>query len=165
MSTEQPITSPPPKRRFSWTSVLLIVSLALNVFVLGAGAARFFFPPPPERYVGATYAQLVPRRFLGDLDRERRRELLKVLRKYTTDFRDSRKAAQQISEDLALALEAEPYDQLKVAAAIQAYADTGIQLVSHGQQATLDFVSQLSPAERKMMAVRLRERGHAHHRR
>lgn len=153
---------PKPKRRFSWTSVLLIGSLALNVFVLSAGAARFFFPPPPERFVGATYAQLVPRRFLADLERERRKELLAVLRKYARDFRDSRFDARKFSAQLADALENEPYDQQKVAAAVQAYATTGNQLVSHGQKAAMDFVSMLTPAERKMMAGRLRERARHH---
>ena len=163
MTAEQPAASPNPKRRVTWTSALLIASLALNVFVLGAGAARFFFPPPPERFVGATYAQLVPRRFLADLDRQRRKELLAILRKYTTDFRDSRLAARQFSAALADAMETEPYDQQKVAAAIQAYAETGNQLVSHGQKAAMDFISVLTAEERKMMAVRLRERARFHH--
>jgi uncharacterized membrane protein len=131
--------------------------------VLSAGAARFFFPPPPERYVGATYAQLVPRRFLADLDRERRKELLAVLRKYTRDFRDSRLDARKHSAHLADALEVEPYDPQQVAKAIQDYADTGNKLVSHGQKATLEFVALLSPQERKMMATRLRQRD-SHHR-
>ena len=147
MTLEQPQAPLPPKRWFNWTSAVLIASLALNVFVLSAGAARFFFPPPP------------------DLDRERRKELLAVLRKYARDFRDSRLDARKHSARLADALEAEPYDQQLVAAAIQAYADTGNQLVSHGQKATLDFVAMLSPEERKMMATRLRQRDSHRHRR
>lgn len=152
-----------PRRRFSWISVLLVASLALNAFVLAAGAARLMFPPPPERFVGATYAQLVPRRFLSDLDRERRLELLAVLRKYRGDFAEGRLAARKFSAELADALEAEPYDVQKVAAAIQAYADTGNTLVSHGQRAASDFVSMLTPRERVMMAKRLRQRARLNH--
>lgn len=152
-----------PRRRFSWISALLVASLALNVFVLAAGAARLMFPPPRERFVGATYAQLVPRRFLSDLDRERRLELLAVLRKYRDDFAEGRLAARKFSAELADALEAEPYDVQKVAAAIQAYADTGNKLVSHGQRATMDFVSMLTPKERVMMAERLRQRARLDH--
>ncbi len=69
-----------------------------------------------------------------------------------------------IRRNLADALEVEPYDQQLVAAAIQAYADTGNQLVSHGQKAAMDFVSMLTPGERKMMATRLRQRDRHHHR-
>lgn len=162
MTAEQ--VPPRPRWRFSWTSALLVGSLALNVFVLSAGAARFFFPPPPERFVGATYAQLVPRRFLADLDGQRRKELLAVLRKYARDFRDSRLDARKFSAQLADALENEPYDQRLVAAAIDAYAGSGNQLVSHGRDAAMDFVSKLTPGERKLMAVHLRQRDRPRHR-
>jgi hypothetical protein len=147
-----------PVARSRWWSALLIGSLAINLLIGGAISARFFFPPPPERFVGATYAQLVPRRFLGDLDRPRRLELLAVLRQYRKDFTDSRKAAMLMSASLADALDADPYDPAKADAAVKAYAATGNELVAHGATAALDFIAHLSPDERKMMAKRLRER-------
>lgn len=157
MSAE-PVTSGPPRRRLNWWSVLLVVSLALNVFVIGAAAARLMFPPPPERFVGATYAQIVPRRFLSDLDRDRRHELLALLRQYRDDFSEGRLAARQITVALADALETEPYDAKKAEAAIGLYAETGNKLVSHGQRAALQFISVLTPEERKLMALHLRNR-------
>lgn len=159
---------PPPAapRRFSWWMVLLTASLAVNLLIGGAIGARLFFPPPPERFVGATYAQLVPRHFFGDLDRPRRMELLAVLRQYRKDFSQARKSAAELSAKLADALETDPYDPGKVEAAVQGYADTGNQLVARGTAATLDFISHLTPEERKMMALRLRQRAHMddHHR-
>ena len=149
---------PPAPRRFTWKRLLLVVSLALNLFVLGAGAARLVFPPPHERFVGSTYAQLVPRRFLMDLGHDRRHELLAVLRKYGKSYADARLAARQHSVDLADALEKDPYDPASVEAAIAAYAKTGNDLVGQGQAAALDFITNLTPDERKMMAERLRQR-------
>lgn len=154
MSTEAP--APRPRRRL-WT-IVLVLSLALNLLVGGAIAARFFFPPPPERFIGASYAQLVPRKFLAGLDRARRGELLAVLRQYRDEFHDGRLAARMLSAELATALDTEPYDEEKVKQAVQAYAKTGNELVAHGANAALDFIAKLTPEERKSMAARLRER-------
>lgn len=137
---------------------LLIASLALNLLIGGAAAARFLTHEPRERFIGASYAQLIPRRFLGDLDKARRAELLGVLQSYRTDFRDGRKAAKIASTKLADALEKDPFVQAAVDAAIQDYAGTGNKLVARGAEAALDFVSRLTPDERRKMAERLRQR-------
>jgi uncharacterized membrane protein len=165
MSVEVNEPTATPSGWSRWWSILLIASLAINLLIGGAVATRFFFRPPPERFVGASYAQLVPRRFLGDLDRARRLELLSVLKQYRKDFSDNRKAAMLASAQLADALEAVPYDQKKVDVAVQGYSATGNQMVASGATAALDFISRLSPDERKMMAQRLRERARVDDRR
>ena len=140
-----------------WKTILL-ASLALNLLIGGAIATRFFMHGPQERLVGASYAQLVPRRFLMDLTKERRGELLGVLRVYRPDFREGHKAARLASGRLADALQQEPYDPAAAAAVIDAYATNGISLVQRGAAAAKDFISKLSPEERRLMAERLRQR-------
>ena len=158
MSADLTPSTPQPAAPSRWWGVLLVGSLALNLLVGGAVATRFIMGPPHERFTGASYTQLVPRRFLSDLDQERRRVLLDVLKQYRKDFSEGRKSAKLQSAKLADALEAEPYDVTKVEEAVKAYADGGTAMVAHGATAALDFISRLSPEERRMMAERLRQR-------
>jgi uncharacterized membrane protein len=159
MTTELPPAIAPAKGPMPrvWKTVL-VVSLALNLLIGGAAVARFFTHEPHERFIGASYAQLVPRRFFADLGKERRGELLGILRQYRQDFTDGRTAAKRASVKLADALEASPYDAEKVTAAIQDYAATGHHLVDRGTAAAVDFLGRLTEQERHMMALRLRQR-------
>lgn len=137
---------------------LLVASLALNLLIGGAVATRVVTHGPPERFMGASYAQLVPRRFLADLDKERRGELLKMLRTYRPDFHNGKMAARLASVKLADALLTDPYDVAAVTAAIDEYAAAGHTLVGRGGDAAKEFIARLTPEERRKMAARLRQR-------
>jgi uncharacterized membrane protein len=153
-----PRSASPPSR---WWTVLLIVSLALNVLVGAATATRFFVKERTERVTGAGYIQLVPRKFLADLPRERRRELLAVFREFRDEFRDGRKAARESAAKLADALESEPYDAAAVQAVADEFARSGTGMIAHGTKAAVQFVGRLTPDERRQLALRIRERAAA----
>jgi uncharacterized membrane protein len=154
-------TSPAPaaKRRWSWWSVLLVASLALNMLIGGAVAARYLFPERVDRMSGLNFAQLLPRRFFGDLSRERRRELVDILKTHRDGIRGGREAMRAATLKIADALEAEPYDAMAAEAAIKGFSDTGSGIVADGAKAALDVLARLTPEERKLLAQRLRERG------
>jgi uncharacterized membrane protein len=154
-----------PKRRWriSWWSILLVVSLALNLLVGGAVAARFFFHPPIERLTGASYLQLVPRRFFIDMDRQRRDELLSLLRSYRDRFREGQKRTRDVAGSLADALDASPYDEAKVRTIVETFATNGSELLNLSTEAAMDFISRLTPEERARLAQRIRERASMRH--
>src|SRR5205814_5285705 len=83
-----------------WWMALLVLSLALNLLVAGALAVRFFAPEHFERYTGASYSPLIPRKFLSDLPADRRKELGDLLRRsrgeFHNDFAEMRKVAGQL---------------------------------------------------------------------
>jgi uncharacterized membrane protein len=157
MTDASPAT--PPKSRRSWWGALLVASLALNLLIGGAVAARFIFPERIERMAGLNFAQLLPRRFFGDLSRERRRELLDILKTYRNGFRGGRQAMQAATLKIADALAAEPYDPKAAEAAIKGFTDIGNGIVADGAKAAMDVLNRLAPEERKLLAQRLRERG------
>ncbi len=164
MSAEQPASNEverPASRPSRWWTVLLIVSLAFNVLIGAATATRFFVKERTERVTGAGYIQMVPRKFLADLPRERRRELLAVFREFRDEFRDGRNAARESAAKLAGALEAEPYDAAAVKAVADEFARSGTGMIAHGVEATMQFVARLTPEERKQLALRIRERAAA----
>lgn len=168
MSTDQPAGGQagagqgrPASRPSRWLTILLIVSLAFNVLIGAAAATRFFVKERIERVTGAGYIQLVPRKFLADLPRERRRELLAVFREFRDEFRDGRKAARESAVKLADTLEAEPYDAAAVRTVADEFARSGTGMIAHGVEAALQFVARLTPDERRQLALRIRERAAA----
>ena len=151
--------SNPPARRWNWLKIALIASLAVNLLFGGAAVARFVAGDAPVRFAMLSQVQLVPRKFLGELDGERRRELLDVIRPYNKTFRDGRRTVRAEIVGIAEALEAEPYDAAKVAAAVNRFSAESVALVNEGGQAALDMFAKLTPEERKLLAKHLRLRG------
>lgn len=160
MNAEPPATAA-PSRPSRWWKALLIASLAFNVLIGATVATRFFVKERIERVTGAGYIQLVPRKFLADLPGERRRELLAVFREFRDEFRDGRQAARDSAAKLADALDAEPYDAAAVKAVTDEFARSGSGLIGHGVEAALQFMAKLTPAERRQLALRIRERAAA----
>jgi hypothetical protein len=141
-----------------WPMALLVVSLALNLIVAGALAVRFFAPERFERYTGSGYSSLIPRKFLSDLPADRRKELGDLLRRNRGEFRKDFAEMRKLATQLADALEREPYDEAAAVAAIQAHAKVVDGMIDRGAAVTIDIVHRLSPAERKLLAGRIRER-------
>lgn len=160
-----PVAPPPPNgtanTRFNGLKILLIVSLGLNLLFVGGGIARFISHGPPERMSGISQMQLIPRKFLGELDRGRRAELMKVFKEFAPAFREGRKAVREEAVKMAAALDAEPYDAASVKAAIEAYSGRSSALASDGGKAALALIDRLSADERKLLArhIRLRDEG------
>lgn len=146
---------------FPWLKVLLVVSLALNLLLLGGAAARHFTQGAPERITGMSNMQMIPRKFLSELDRRRRAELLAVLRGYRDEFRAHRRTGREQMGRLAAALEAEPYSEDAVRHAVEAFTGSSADLMRRGGDAALAFIGRLSPDERRLLArhIRMRDDG------
>jgi Spy/CpxP family protein refolding chaperone len=150
--------STPVARRIGLLKIALVVSLALNLVFIGAAAARYFVGGPPERMPYMSQMQFFPRKFFGELDRGRRLELLKVFKDYGPEFREGRRKSREEIVDLAAALEAEPYDQARVQAAVDAFSANGTRLMTTGGRAAMTLIAKLTPEERKLLARHIRQR-------
>jgi len=159
MSESGPAAPKEPARRFNWLAAALIVSLAFNLLVIGAAAARYYAGSAPERYQGMGQMQIIPRKFLGEMERERKMELFGVFRDYRPAFRDGRRAMREDILAIAAALEAEPYDGEKLKQAVAQFSGRGAELAATGGEAALALIGKLTPGERKLLAthIRLRE--------
>jgi uncharacterized membrane protein len=147
-----------PARGSRWWTALLIASLAINLFIGGAVATRVLRHDRAERFVGASYTQLIPRRFFTEVPRERRRFLLDILKQYRKDFRSDRDATEAAAAKLANALMVEPYDVEKVKLVINEFAGQTGKLAARGGDAALEIIALLSPDERKILAEAIRNR-------
>lgn len=147
-----------PAQGSRWWTALLVASLAINLLIGGAVAARFFTREGHERLMGASYTQLIPRGFFSEIPRERRRVLLDILKQYRKDFRGDRDAFEAAAARLADALVIEPYDVEKVKLVINEFSDQAGKLAARGGDAALDILAQLSPDERRILAEAIRNR-------
>lgn len=146
------------RKPVSWLMVALVASLAVNLLFIGSAAARWYVGFGPERYARLTQSQLIPRFFFRDLDRARRMELLAVLKAQDKEVRDGRRAVKAQVIALADALEAEPYDPARVKAAVEGFTARSEALFLTGSGAALAVIDRLTPAERRLMAMHLRNR-------
>jgi uncharacterized membrane protein len=148
-----------------WLKIILVASLALNLLLVGGAAARFFIHGPPGHTAGFGDPQMIPRRFLSDLDSARRAELLSVFKDFRREFRDGRKRGREQMGKLASALEADPFDESAVKNAVGSFTDGGAALMRHGADAALVFIGKLTPDERKLLAKHIRLRDMDRHQR
>lgn len=149
---------PESGRRWTWWHVVLIISLALNILIGAAAAARFYAHSPSERMKGMSYLHLIPRKFFSDLDRSRREELLGHVREYRDRFREGREKSKTVAENLADALDAASYDEARVRAVLDEFTVNGVDQIGIGAKAAQDFIARLSPEERTQLAQQIRER-------
>ena len=145
-------------KRSKWWQALLIGSLALNLLVGGAVVTRMVTHGGPDRLMGVSYTQLIPRRFFAEMPRERRKVLLDILKKYRDDFRGDRDASGQDAVKLAEAIVIEPYDIEKVKLVVNEFTNQNGKLAARGGDAALDILSVLTPEERQLLASAIRDR-------
>ena len=145
-------------KRSKWWQALLIGSLALNLLVGGAVVTRMVTHGGPDRLMGVSYTQLIPRRFFAEMPRERRKVLLDILKKYRDDFRGDRDASGQVAVKLAEAIVIEPYDIEKVKLVVNEFTSQNGRLAARGGDAALDILSVLTPEERQLLASAIRDR-------
>jgi uncharacterized membrane protein len=148
-----------PQLRSRWWSALLIASLMLNLLVGGIVIGNFATNGPPDRLMGASYVQLIPRRFFQELPRERRRELMEIVRNNRADLRELRKASEDSALKLADALEKDAYTEADALAVISTFSTGSESLAAKGGAVVLDIIRKLTPEERKQLATSIRERG------
>jgi Spy/CpxP family protein refolding chaperone len=146
-----------PQLHSRWWTVLLVASLCLNLLVAGVVVGRMFMGPPPGM-APQGFGQLVPRKFFGDLPRERRQELLSIIRDNRDEFRAMREQAQATALKLADVLEDPNYDAAKAKAVIADFTTGANSLAARGGDVSMALLDKLTRDERILLANEIRER-------
>jgi hypothetical protein len=138
-----------------WTA-LLGLSLMGNLLV-GGWLLGNRFHRGGERMMGAGLVQLVPRDFLSELPRDRRRELLGDVRTRMRDLRQGLPDDVQITR-LADAIGAETYSARDAQAAIEDISTGPNSMAGRSAALTVQMLEKLTPEERKLLANAIRQR-------
>ena len=147
-----------PQLRSRWWTLLLGLSLMLNLLVGGVIVGGAFGPHRAERLAGASYVQLIPRNFFRSLSRERRDELMQIVKDNRDDLRGLRDAYESNSLKLADALEKDSFSIDDVRSTVTAFSTGTESLAARGGDVVVKIVSQLTPEERKQLAQSIRQR-------
>ncbi|RTL69967.1 MAG: periplasmic heavy metal sensor [Hyphomicrobiales bacterium] len=154
MTTETPGTTPPSTRIPRWVLVVLCLSLAANVFVVGSlGAAmwRFHRAPPPE---------FGPPNLLGysvSLDRDRRKQIYEGTASIRQRLRPLRQEIRQARNELTATIAADPFDATKFDAAQAQLVAKENEARELTRQLYTEIAKNLTPEERRAYG-RWRER-------
>lgn len=147
-----------PRLQSRWWTAVLCLSLMLNLLVGGAIIGHRMAGGPMERLSGASYVQLIPRRFFAELPSARRRELMDIVGRNREDLRGLRKTSEEASLKLADALDQPSFDIANVKSAVDGFATGSESLAARGGAIVVEIVSLLTPEERASLAQAIRDR-------
>ena len=144
-----------------WVKGVFILSLTLNFLVAGLvvggliGHARH--PPPLPGDGGGTPEAFSLGPLSGAFSREDRLAMRRAAEGQGTDFRAMRAAIGSDFAQLEAALSTDPYDEGAVRAVLAEMRARTLMRMDLGEQAMLDRLRAMSPADRAAMVQRLRD--------
>ena len=150
------MSDPASRTPSRWLKVALVVSLALNLLVIGAmiGAALGAGRP------GERIRSEVPREFgrsplVSALEREDRRAVGRELMREAGPLRQNRTDLRARFDRLLDALRAEPFDRAAVEALLSEQREAGARRLELAEAALLSRLAAMSPEARAAYAERL----------
>jgi uncharacterized membrane protein len=147
-----------PQLRSRWWTALLGASLMLNLMIGGIVAGAMFGEGRGDRLTGASYVQLIPRKFFRDISGDRRQALMQIVRDNREDLRNLRAASETASLKLADVLEKDNFSIEALRQTVTAFSTGTESLAARGGEVVVKIVSQLTPEERKLLAAAIRDR-------
>ena len=149
-----------------WRNIILLVSLTLNVFIIGLIMGGHLFgdrptegKPPPKmvRSIADDPSLLISRRNISQLPAEYRRQARQMLSGRLPEIREYERKISEARRDMNAILAAEEYDQAAAEEAMQT-----LRQLQAGQQALvsrtmLDFLAGLPDEERRKIVARAEE--------
>lgn len=135
-----------------WVKVVLALSLALNLAILGMMGGAFLRDGPRERGMPRDLS-FGP--FNEALSREDRRALRSAFMERAGEFRTGRAAAQAEFRALLSALRAEPFDDAALKAALAAIERRNADRLTIGRELIEGRIFALTAEERRAFADRL----------
>ncbi|WP_323771556.1 periplasmic heavy metal sensor [Antarctobacter sp.] len=137
-----------------WLRVVLFVSLALNLAVVGAVGGMVLNGPPVPRTDRSDPALPYTRAF----DEDQRRELRQALWRSVRRDGKAMRAAYLADYQRALALlRDEPFDPVALDALLQDQGKRAVDVRVRGQEVLMTFLSEMSVDERRAYANRLEQ--------
>ena len=147
--SEPRVTEAPTRRWPRWRSVLLVVSLALNLLVIGVvatAAVRYRLAPPPSVAQATVYS------FARTLPDERRRTIWDATRAERQALRPYRIELRRARAEVRSALAAEPFDLARYRSAHDRLLEAEVQARRAAHVLLEKVATRLTPDERRAFA-------------
>lgn len=144
-------------RRWRWLWTALIISLGLNLLVVGlvAGTGWRRWHDDGRRHFSLSRSL---ERLSEQVPTERRATVAQSLERYRSDVKPRWQAVRQAREDLMRTLEADPYDEAAARAAVERLNGAQLDARQRLSQVMLDLMRSLTPEERRFLMRELKQR-------
>ncbi len=155
---KQPPAAGPDRSAVRWLGIGLILSLAINAFIVGLIASKTVKQREVVRRAGPPAlvdALGDSRRLLRALPKERRKELRKIVRTYRPKLKPQREALTVARDKLIAVLRVEPTDQVALTRALDAIQDARFAMRDTGRAMLTDVLAAMTADERRQVADRL----------
>jgi len=140
-------TNTKPKTRRNWGRVVLVISLGLNLLIVGLVAGAML-GGPRDRDRNPVLRDLGFGPFYEALPRAEKREIGNALRREAGTFRKNRAAMRTAFENFLTALRAEPFDPAAAARIIEDQSGTVGARQALARRLLLERIGAMSPAAR-----------------
>lgn len=147
------LPDPTPKRRFPWMRIVLVVSLALNLLVVGLVAGSMLGKDRRDGPQGLRSIGLGP--FAMALPEKDRREIRAALRRDAAPFAENRRAIRREIEALVEILEGETLDEADLRAAVDRQRDRVAERLALGSDVFVAQIVRMTAEERASYAAGL----------
>ncbi|MEL7026011.1 MAG: periplasmic heavy metal sensor [Pseudomonadota bacterium] len=149
-----PDPTPPPTRSPGWMRLVLIVSLAVNLLIVGmVGGAVLSGGGPGGGRDAARDTRGSP--FIRALEPDERRQVMRDMVRGSRELRESRETLRVRFDALLVAIRAEDFDKAEVETLLQQQREISQKRNQLGELAILERVSKMSLEERRAYADRL----------
>ncbi len=143
-----------PRRR-----ILLIVSLCLNLFLIGVIAAGLYVARQRDGLGGGfANSPFNPRNLAAMLPPDGKDKVEAVVRENRRQFMPLVRDSRQTRLDAFRVLQQEPLDRTKAQAALDEVRRADARLAEDGQRVVLDILQKLTPQERAIVMEKIRNR-------
>jgi uncharacterized membrane protein len=157
MTEPSPLTEPLPRpATATWVKVVLALSLAINLAILGVVAGAWI-KVSPDRSGGGGPRELSFGPFSEALTRQDRRALRAAFMERAPEFRAAREATRDEFEALLSALRAAPFDPAALSPVLAAIEQRNIDRLTLGRTLIEDRIIAMSEADRLAFAARLED--------
>ena len=137
-----------------WMRVLLVVSLAANLLVLGAAVGMVLRGPPPA---ARSLLDGAASPLLGAMGEDRRALIVGEMRERSPRFRENRSELRAAFGAVLAELRSERFDPEALGAALARQDAALQQRQAIGRDVLLSQIAEMSPDERRAFADRLEE--------
>ncbi len=156
MPEAAPANATEPKRGGRWLKPLLVVSLGLNLLLLGTAVGTHFMMRHAPPWGGSMGANMIG--FAGSLPAERRRELWRATAEQRKGLWQHWREVGKARREASTALLADPFDQQRFAAAQARLQEAETKARSASQPLIVELARNLTSEERRKLLSRRDER-------
>ncbi len=146
-----------PKPRRRWLIPALLVSLAINLLIVGIVVGFAVSPNAPRNTdrVGGPARSIIGEPFVRALPKKDRQALIKAIGAERGRLRENRAALRARFEALLVALRADPFETEAVSQLLQEQRSVAIRRQRIGEAILIERLAAMSPDERAAYAERL----------